>query len=157
MILADKQVLEENIRLVKPEYFDSLVSRDLMTLITNFFNKYSRPPTEDELLQELEAFLGKDERLPSSEYLDVYEEIVEIAKDSNFDYIKDNVVDFGRSQAFKKALEESIEKRLEKKEYDGIVNSINEAASIGSKDEQLRILSDIEANEEEWRWKNQIT
>ena len=156
MILADKQVLEENIRLVKPEYFDSLVLGGLMTLITNFFNKYSRPPTEDELLQELEAFLGKDEKLPSSEYLDVYEEIVEIAKDSNFDYIKDNVVDFGRFQAFKKAIEEAVEKRLEKRDYDGIVNSINEAASIGSKDEQLRILSDIEAKDVEWLWQNHI-
>ena len=72
------------------------------------------------------------------------------------DYIKDNVVDFGRSQAFKKAIEEVMENKLEKKDYDGIVNSINEAASIGSKDGGLRTLSDIEPREIVWLWENRI-
>ena len=156
MVLSDQQTFEENIRLVRPEYFDSIVLGGLITLITNFFNKYFRSPTEDELLQELEVFLERDKRLPSSEFLDVYKEIVEMAKNDNFDYIRDNVVDFGRSQAFRKAIWEALEKRLEKRDYDGIVNSINEAASIGTKDGQLRTLSSIEAKDVEWLWESHI-
>ena len=154
-LLAENQALEENIGLVRPEYFDNPVLRDLTTLIIDFFNKYFRPPTEDELLQKLDAFLSTDKRLPSNEYLDVYEKLIKLTRDSNFDYIRDSVVEFGRHQTFKKSILEASEK-LKKGDYDGIVNSINQAASVGVKDGGLRALSDIEAEEVEWLWRYHI-
>jgi len=68
--LAEDKALEENFGFVRSEYFENQFLRDLMTLIIKFFNKYSRQPTEDELLQELDTFLGKlgkDKRFLSDE------------------------------------------------------------------------------------------
>ena len=154
-LLTENQALKENIGLVRPEYFDNPVLRDLTTLIIDFFNKYSRHPTEDELLQKLDSFLSKNKRLPSDEYLNVFENLIKLTRNSNFDYIRDAVVDFGRHQSFIKALLESGN-YLKKGDYDGLVNSINQAASVGVKDGGLRALSDIEAEEVEWLWKYHI-
>jgi len=99
--------------------------------------------------------LGKDKRFLSDEYLDVYEEVIELTKNNNFDYIRDNVVNFGRNQIFRKAFLKSVEK-LKKGDFDGIVNAINQAASIGSKDGCLRTISDIEPKDVEWLWKFHI-
>ena len=153
--LADNQALKENIGLVRPEYFENPVLRGLITLIIDFFNKYSRPPIDDELIEEIDSFLKENKRLPISEYLDVLEEVIILTKSRNFDYIRDAVVKFGRHQTFKKAILESPN-RLNKGDYDGIVNSINQAASVGVKDGGLRALSDIEAEDVEWLWRYHI-
>lgn len=157
--LAEKHALEENIRLVKPEYFDNPVLGDIVNLITKFFNKYSRPPTEDELLQEIDTFLTTTEErclaAPAGEYLDIYEKLILLTESGNFDYIRDLIVNFGRHQTFVKASLEILE-LLEKRDYEAIVNSINEAAAMGREDGELRILSDIEPKEVEWLWENHI-
>jgi len=154
-LLADKKALEENIGLIKPEYFDYEFLRAIMTLMIDFFNKYSRTPTEDELLQEVDTLLEKNKRLPVDLYLDVCKEVIALSRDSSFDYIKDKVVDFGRYQAFHRAIIEASRK-LKNRDYDGIVNLLNTVASIGSEDGILRTLSDIEARDVSWLWKNHI-
>jgi len=154
-LLAEKQALKENIGIVRSEYFENPAVRDITKLIIDFFNEYKRPPTEDELLQKLDSLLSKNKRLPSDEYLDVYEKLIKLSKSSNFDYIRDIVVDFGRYQTMKKTLLGSG-KRLNKGDYNGIVNSINKAASVGIKDGGLRALSDIEPEDVEWLWKYHI-
>lgn len=140
---------------MRPEYFENPALRGITTLIIEFFNKYSRPPTEDELLQEMDSFLEENKRLPRDEYLDVIEKVIKLSKSSNFDYVRDTVVEFGRYQTFKKSLLESVN-RLKKGDYDGIVNSINQAASVGVKDGGLRALSDIKSEDVEWLWKYHI-
>jgi len=154
-LLAEKQALKKNIELVRPEYFDNPVLKNTTNIIIEFFNKYSRPPTENELLQELDSFLEKNERLPRDEYLDVFKKLIKLTKDSNFDYVRDVIVNFGRYQTMKKTLL-GLGKRLNKGDYDGIVNSINQAASVGVKDGGLRVLSDIKPEDVEWLWKYHI-
>jgi len=154
-LLAEKQALKKNIELVRPEYFENPVLKNTTNLIIEFFNKYSRPPTENELLQELDSFLEKNERLPRDEYLDVFKKLIKLTKDSNFDYVRDVIVNFGRYQTMKKTLL-GLGKRLNKGDYDGIVNSINQAASVGVKDGGLRVLSDIKPEDVEWLWKYHI-
>jgi len=154
-LLAEKQALKKNIELVRPEYFENPVLKNTTNLIIEFFNKYSRPPTENELLQELDSFLEKNERLPRDEYLDVFKKLIKLTKDSNFDYVRDVIINFGRYQTMKKTLL-GLGKRLNKGDYDGIVNSINQAASVGVKDGGLRVLSDIKPEDVEWLWKYHI-
>jgi len=133
-LLTEQNVIEENVELVRPEYFDNPVIGDIVQLVVDFFCKYGRSLTEDELLQELDKFLKTTDpkylAAPEDEYLDICEELLILSKEENFDYIRDLVVDFGRHQVFRKALLESTE-RLKKGDFDSIVNAINQAASIG--------------------------
>ena len=158
-LLTEQNVIEENVELVRPEYFDNPVIGDIVQLIVDFFRKYGRSLTEDELLQELDEFLKTTDpkylAAPEDEYLDICEELLILSKEGNFDYVRDLVVDFGRHQVFRKALLESAE-RLKKGDFDSIVNAINQAASIGSKDGCLRTLSEIEPKDVEWLWKFHI-
>ncbi len=154
-LLAEKQALPENIQYIRPEYFDNPILASLTELLIEFLNKYSRSPSEDELIQEVDIFLEKNDKLPRDEYLDVLLEVLELTKNGDPSYIKDKAVEFRRHQAFKRAILEAA-KKLAKSDYIGIVNSFNEVANIGNEDAGLRSLSDVEAKEVNWLWKNHI-
>jgi len=139
MMLFDKGSFLSNMVVVKPEFFDSPILRDIITLIIDFFKKYSRVPTETEFLEEMNAFLNTEKRLlaPVDEYWDVVIEILEMGKDIDFQPPKDKVVDFARFQAAKKVMLEGGEKDLERRDYGKIVTGIQKAMTLGKSVEDL--------------------
>jgi hypothetical protein len=148
MLLADKEA-PKYIKLMKPKYFDNPVLRNLVILIISFFNRYSRPPTRIELLEEVDIFLEKDkgkERLPVEEYMNISQKVLDLAEsDFDFEPTKDKAMEFIQHQAFERAIMKSGEELLKDSDYEGIMKEMNEAASIGSlEDGALRTLSSIE-------------
>lgn len=155
MLITEEQTFKNSIELAKPEYFDNLVLKDLMIMLLGFFKKYSRVPTKGEFLEELDSLLSKNERLPSDEYLDVAEEVIELGEEGNFDYISDKLIEFARFQAIKQAITISA-KKLETHDYKGIAKLFEEAINIGNNNGQLKCLADIKAEHIKWLWKNRI-
>ena len=159
MFLFDKEFLKSYDGLIEPDYFDNPVLKDLSKIVVKFFEKYSRTPNIDEFLEEFDIFISECEKRSKNflvdEYADVVEEVLGFGEEGNFDYVKDKVLEFTRYQTFKRAILEAS-KKLEKSDYDGIVNSINAVASIGSEDAGLRSLADVEAKDVHWLWENHI-
>jgi hypothetical protein len=160
MLLADKEA-PKYIKLMKPKYFDNPVLRNLVILIISFFNRYSRPPTRIELLEEVDIFLEKDkgkERLPVEEYMNISQKVLDLAEsDFDFEPTKDKAMKFIQHQAFERAIMKSGEELLKDSDYEGIMKEMNEAASIGSlEDGALRTLSSIEPKDVAWLWESRI-
>jgi len=150
----------EDIHDVKLKHFESVVIKDMVKIICDFYEKYSRLPNPEEFHQCLTSFLDskeeKDLPAPRSEYCDVYEEIL-LLKGEDFEPAQDLFRSFARHRAHDEALDKIIEKKmLEKEDYDGIHSLMIEAYDTGSRDGGLRKLSDIEAKDVEWLWQNHI-
>jgi putative DNA primase/helicase len=150
----------EDIHDVKLKHFQSIVIRNMVKLVCDFYEKYSRTPSPEEFHQCVDSFLSgraeKDLSAPKSEYCDVYEEILSL-KEEDFEPAQDLFRRHARFQAHNEALDTIIEKRmLEKEDYDGIHGLMIEAYDTGSRDGGLRKLSDIEAKDVEWLWQNHI-
>jgi len=127
----------EDIHDIRPKHFDSVVIRDMMKLICDFYEKYSRLPNPDEFQQLLINFLNskeeKDLPAPRSEYYDVYDEVLSF-KEEDFKPVQDSFRNFARFQAHNEAVDMIIEnKMIEKEDYDGIQRLMTEAYAVGSR------------------------
>jgi len=49
--LFDEEFLKSNKRLIKPDYFEYQVLKDMSKIAIGFFEKYSRIPNKDEFLE----------------------------------------------------------------------------------------------------------
>jgi len=121
MLIKEDRTFKENVDLVKPEFLDSPVLKDLLVLVTCFFEKYSRVPMEDEFLEELDSFLEGNKKLPNDEYMDVAEKVISLSRQHDFKYVKNKVKDFARFQAMRRALVKAGEEKLKKRDFQGIV------------------------------------
>jgi len=163
MMLCDKTFLKSYKGLMKPEYFDYQVLSDMAKNIIGFFEKYSRTPTEDEFLDELDAFISKNKKrnknFPSEEYFGSAEEVLEMGKEGDFNYARDRVVAFVKRQAVNQAILE-IPKKLEKNDYEGILTSIKEAVGTIDGDGAMRLkeicLKEVKPEEVYWFWPDRI-
>ncbi len=156
-LLFDKKALED-IHNLKSRYFECPILRDMTNIIINFFKKYSKMPEEDEFSEEFVNLIENKEKhlpAPKKEYLDTFDEILSL-KNTHLKYSKDLFLKFIRFQAFKEAIMESGQKLLGRFDFEGIVKKVNEAASTGSDEGALRALSEIEAKDVAWLWKNRI-
>jgi putative DNA primase/helicase len=160
ILFSDEKAFKENLELIKPEYFDYPPLRKIVSILKEFYERYRKAPTEDEFQEELETFVGKEAKrnknFPKDEYLDTATKVLDFGKKADFDYVKDKTVDFARSQAMKHALLEAVEKKLTKKDFEGIVRDINEAANVGNLESEVRCLADIEAENVKWLWEDRI-
>jgi len=164
MLLKDEKALKENVKLIKPDYFDSLALKDLTTLIYGFFKLYSRAPTEDEFLEELDSFIEKakkrNKHFPVDEYWDVCLGVLTLSRKGNFDYVKDKTKGFAQFQAVKRALLDAAKVGLKKRDYGGILNDVQRAIALGQEEEEmeleLTLLDTIAPEKVEWLWPNRI-
>lgn len=137
MLLFDADAFPLNAEAVKSEYFDNVVLKDFIDIIRGYYKKYNKVPTKDEFREEVILLLGKNEKLPEDEYIGVMSEVFELGEEGDFDWVRDQVVDFARSQAVKMAVLVGIKTSLKKGDYGGFINSFQKAASIGETGEDL--------------------
>jgi len=141
MLLFDPDAFMSNMEMMKPEFFDSVVLRDMMLIVKKYNKKYKDrgAPTSAIMIQEMDFLLEKNKRLPAKEYLDVLQEILTMEDKADFDYVKDKVADFARFQGVKKAILDATKSGLKKRDYEGIVSRIRKAVSIGENKEDLGV------------------
>ena len=158
-LLFNKEATED-IQDVRPEDFEFIVTKDILKLICDFYEKYSRIPNFDEFEQLFVGLLnsGKEKSLsaPEAKYYEVYDEILSL-RGEDLESSRDLFQRHSRSQAHRKAFRKIFKtKMLEKEDYDGIHNLMMEAYDRCSRDGGLRKLSDIEAKDVKWLWENHI-
>jgi RecA-family ATPase len=133
-------------------------------IVLGFHEKYLRVPTRDEFLEELDAFISKEktrnENFPVDEYAGMAEEILEMNSKSNFDYVRDKVVEFCRHQAVKQALLDAGENKLKRGDYEGILTSIQDAVGTidgdGARGLKEICLKEVKPEEVSWFWPDRI-
>ncbi|KPK74572.1 MAG: hypothetical protein AMJ89_05920 [candidate division Zixibacteria bacterium SM23_73] len=150
----------EDLHDVKLKHFASVVIRNMVKLVCDFYERYTRIPSPEEFHQCLDSFLNskeeKDLGAPKSEYCDVYEEMLSL-REEDFEPAQDLFRRFARHRAHEEALDKIFDTHmLEKGDYDGVHGLMIEAYDTGNRDGGLRKLSDIEAKDVEWLWKNHI-
>ena len=168
MFLFDKEFLKSYGGLIKPDYFDNPVLKDLSKIVINFYEKYSRAPDTDEFLQELDDLITKEKKrsknFPLDEYFEIAKEILTIGNTGKFDYVRDKALAFAKYQAMKQALLISCEKFTksdpDRDTYYDIVKLISEAAIAGDRDEPMGLkeinCETVEPEDVTWLWQNRI-
>ena len=164
MLLKDDQTLEENIKFIKPIYFDHPALKDLTTLIYEFFKRYSRVPTGDEFLEELGSFLEKkrkrNKNFPVDAYCDICTEVLILRQEGNFDYVKDKTKGFAQFQAVRQAMLEGSKVLMKNQDYESMLKPIQKAIAIGKEEEEIELeltsLDTIAPEKVEWLWPNRI-
>ena len=159
MLLFDKEAWPAAGRMVKPEYFENHVLSDSVRLISKFYERYQRRPSEDEFLQELTTFLENSKvPKPPEVYMEQVEDILTKGYTSDFAYVRDQVAEFARYQATKNAILKSIGHLQKGQDFDAIKAEINSAVSIGTSAGDLDVvdLADVERKEVEWFWHQKI-
>jgi len=159
MLLFDKEAWPAAGRMVKPEYFENHVLSDSVRLISKFYERYQRRPSEDEFLQELTTFLENSKvPKPPEVYMEQVEDILTKGYTSDFAYVRDQVAEFARYQATKNAILKSIGHLQKGQDFDAIKAEINSAVSIGTSAGDLDVvdLADVERKEVRWFWQHKI-
>ncbi len=165
MMLFDGDFLKTYEGIIEPKYFDNPVLEDLSKMSIDFYEKYSRIPSEDELWQELENLIDekikKQKAFPVDEYTNVAGEVVNIGRKGNFDYVRDKVVDFARRQGAKRImLSVDVEKLSQKAYVESIANELREAAITGDEDEPMGLKTincgDVDPENITWLWQDRI-
>lgn len=138
MVVADNKAYITNREVVKPEYFPNPALSAIIQIINEYFKKYSKMPTQDELLQEVDSLLKADKRLPYEEYLNITEEVLKLAVEGDYGYVKDKAVAFAKDQAMQEALRNAVRLRKSQK-YGEILDAVRGATLVGEAGQELGV------------------
>jgi replicative DNA helicase len=126
-ILQTPDFLAQYIDVVNPNYFEAEGHRWIVTKTLDYFTTYKKlPPLEffkAELVEEENETLRVD---VVGQLRNVFERI----KDSDLDYVKDRLLDFGKTQTLKTAILRSVD-YLNSGDYDGIKSIVDRAMRAG--------------------------
>jgi replicative DNA helicase len=116
--------------MVKPEYFEVSVHSNIFKVVHDHYFKYTRLPTDSQILEEVKDLLSDNEYL--SEYKTELEFINKVATDANAnkEYLIDKVEVFARRQSMTEALYSSVE-HLKANNYDKVFETIKKALNVG--------------------------
>ena len=95
---------------VKPKYFQKAIHIDLCRIIQNYQEKYGKSPTKEVLTEEIRSMCDKSKTKQKLEndFLDCLDRLSDMDF-SDYDYVKDKIVSFGKRQAMVEAIMESAE------------------------------------------------
>jgi hypothetical protein len=166
MMIYDQEAFLKVKDIIKPEYFENPVLADLARIILKYHEKYGHGIDIDELTQELDVHLNISKKpLPREVYQEQFVELMEEgAKESvecggkGFQYILDQIISWARYQLARIALLKSIDLLKNKKDYEGIAKTINEATSGAALSPGLEIidLGNVEPDEPDWFWPDRL-
>lgn len=141
LIIEDERFSEQILEILKPEYFDSIFTKIILTYIIEYYTKYNLIPEYDtinNLINEKESDLIVKEKLI---------DLLHLLKELNVtdkQYVKDISIDFCRKQSLKKGLLEAAES-WEKGDYEHIQKIITDSIKLGEiKDSGHNYLEDLE-------------
>lgn len=128
---------------IKPKYFTSPIHIDLCRIIYDYREKYEASPSKDVLLEEIHQMCSKSKTKARLEqdYIDTINRMAEVDVSTDYDYLKDKIVSFGKRQALVEAILQSadiLEKEPESS-YSKISNMIQLAMMTGEGTEDLGV------------------
>jgi len=141
LIIEDEKFSEQILEILKPDYFDSILTKIILKYIVDYYGKYNLIPeynTITNLINEKESDSVLKERLI---------DLLHILKDLNVtdkQFVKDISIDFCRKQSLKKGLLEAAES-WEKGDYELIQKIITDSIKLGEiKDSGHNYIEDLE-------------
>lgn len=141
LIVEDERFAEQILEILKPEYFDSILTKIILKYIVDYNNKYNLLPDYDtinNLINEKESDIVLKERLV---------DILHFLKELNITdkpFIKDFAIDFCRKQSLKRGLLKAAES-WEKGDYEEIQKIITDSIKLGElKDTGHNYIDDLE-------------
>lgn len=95
---------------VKPKYFQKNIHIDLCRVLLGYYEKYNCPPTKDAFIQEVYVMCEKNSSKSKlqNEYLDCIDRMT-MMDFTDYDFLKDKIIDFGKKQSMIEAIMESAE------------------------------------------------
>ena len=110
MIWTDSTCYHLYAECVKPKYFQKAIHIDLCRILFSYYEKYNCSPTKDAFAEEVVAMCNKNTTKAKlqDDYLDCIDRMVGLDF-SDYDFLKDKIVDFGKKQAMIEAIMEAAE------------------------------------------------
>lgn len=141
LIIEDEKFSEQILEILRPEYFDSILTKIILKYIIDYSLKYNLVPGYDtlhSLVNEKESDMLLKEKLI---------DVIQMLKDyiiTDKQYVKDVSMDFCRKQSLKKGLLEAAES-WEKGDYEMIQKIISDSLKLGElKDSGHNYINDVE-------------
>ena len=126
---SEEGFLIETMPMIKAEYFEFPSHQKFYSTLKDFFLKYKKLPTNDQLLEETRKVLASNELF--GDYKLELEEInqLDVKSIENEEYYLDLVEEFAKEQALKDAIINSVG-HLEKKNFGAIAEEVQSALTV---------------------------
>jgi len=137
-VMFDKFAFKTYIEILESKFFDNKVLQNFMTIIKKFNQKYNKAPDIAEFAQEMSTLIMLDEKkFPHKEYFDVMDEIFELGKKGDFDYVKNKIKEFAQNRAGAQATLDFAKIDLPKLDFEKMHSRLRKAENIGEAEENL--------------------
>lgn len=130
-LLKDREFISRVYDILKPAYFDSESIRWLAKCILSHFQEYKMMPTLEVFKAEIVKGIDSNNAVLKSEVISALREVMKSIDSHDLEYIKNETTQFCKNQELKSALLDCIPK-LQKGDYDGIRNRIEDAYKKGN-------------------------
>ena len=130
-MLTDPQWAGQMVEVVNPEYFDLKYLGFLCEKYFTYYKKYKTFPTLPILITIIKEDLTKSSDVVLKDQIIEYLHRMKTNPDMcDIQYVKDKSLEFCKRQAFKDALEQSVE-LIQTEKYESVLNIMKEAISVG--------------------------
>lgn len=121
---------------LRPEFFDSVVLKNICNWVHKYYKRYDEPITKSVLLNEAREFINKA-RMDEDDYFkytETIEEICTIVETDDKEYLKERATKFARKAAFINALMGAKDLLDKDDNYNDVINMFKDALNIGATD-----------------------
>lgn len=130
-MLTDVTWTAQMIEVVNPEYFDLKYLSFLCEKYFKYYTKYKTFPTLSMLITIIKEDLSKSKDAVLRDQIIEYLHRMKTNPDmGDLQYVKDKSLEFCKRQAFREALEQSVE-LIQTEKYESVMNIMKEAISVG--------------------------
>jgi replicative DNA helicase len=130
-MLTDTTWSAQMIEVVNPDYFDLKYLGFLCSKYFSYYEKYKTFPTLSILITIIKEDLTKSKDIILRDQIIEYLHRMRTNPDmGDLQYVKDKSLEFCKRQAFKEALEQSVE-LIQTEKYESVLNIMKEAISVG--------------------------
>jgi len=126
---SDEGFLIQTMPMIKADYFEFPSHQKFFSTVKDFFLKYKKLPTNDQLLETVRGIMASNELF--GDYKDELSEIdkLDVKSIENEEYYLDLVEEFAKEQSLKEAIIKSVD-HLEKKNFSAIADEVQNALTV---------------------------
>jgi replicative DNA helicase len=130
-LMSDREWAAQMVEVMNPMFFDLKYLQYLSEKFFSYYMKYKCFPTLGLLVTIIKDDLGqKDDSILRDQIIEFLHRVKTSANLSDLAYVKDKALDFCRKQAFKDALEQSVE-LIQTEKFDSVLTIMRQAISVG--------------------------
>ena len=130
-LMSDREWAAQMVEVMNPMFFDVKYLQYLSEKLFAYYMKYKCFPTLGLLVTIIKDDLSqKDDSILRDQIVQFLHRVKSSPNLTDLDYVKDKTLDFCRKQAFKDALEQSVE-LIQTEKFDSVLTIMRQAVSVG--------------------------